>query len=90
MRHTKLLLAVALAAVFLAAAGTALAANPPGIAWWVTAGGGGPASGANVTINSSLGQPVIGPSSRGNLVLGAGYWYGVTNEVEIFLPLIKR
>ena len=39
------------------------------------AGGGGSATGGNVTLIDTLGQPIIGPSSgSGDLALSAGYW----------------
>ncbi len=42
--------------------------------WWVIAGGGAPSMGAGVTLNDTLGQPVIGSSSGGDVGLAAGYW----------------
>lgn len=76
-------LALALLAVLLLAAlaivGIALAqGSGAAIGWQVLSGGGAPSSGGNVTLNDTLGQPVIGPSSGGgNVALGAGYWYGL-------------
>ncbi len=90
MRYKKILLAFALAGVFLAVAGVGLAANPPSVPWWVSASGGGPAGGGNVAIDSSLGQPVTGPSSAGIFAFGAGYWYGTADEMEVFLPVVKK
>ena len=31
-------------------------------------------SGTNVTLNDTLGQPIIGPSAGGTATLHAGYW----------------
>jgi hypothetical protein len=56
--------------------GGALAQGTATIDWWSIAGGGTPSSGGKVTLNDTLGQPIIGPSSRGNVWLGAGYWGG--------------
>ncbi len=58
-------------------AGIALAASGPAVDWQVVAGGGAPVAGGAVTLNDTLGQPVIGASSGGNLALGAGYWVGL-------------
>jgi hypothetical protein len=43
---------------------------------WVISGGGNPSSVTGVTLNDTLGQPIVGPSSGGNVWLGAGYWGG--------------
>lgn len=67
--------ALGLIALLLAVGGAALAAGEA-VDWWVLSGGGAPASGGNVTLNTTLGQPVAGPSFTGDIGLGAGYWYG--------------
>lgn len=54
-----------------------LAASGPAVDWQVVAGGGAPAAGGNITLNDTLGQPIIGASSGGNVGLGAGYWVGL-------------
>jgi hypothetical protein len=63
----------------------------PGIGWWVLSAGGGPASGGKITLNASLGQPVVGQSSSGSTVLKAGYWAaGPVSEITIHLPIIRK
>ena len=42
--------------------------------WWVISGGGAPSSGGNVTLNDTLGQPIVGPAGGGSTALNAGYW----------------
>ena len=74
--------AIALALVgWLALAGGILAeGGGPAIGWSVVNGAGGPTSGDNVTLNDTLGQPVVGSSGSGMpaaITQGAGYWYGV-------------
>jgi len=66
-------------------------AQIPSVDWQVLSGGGAPAAGGGVTLNGTLGQTAIGPSSASNRVLGAGFWYGVGEGVfEIYLPLVLR
>jgi hypothetical protein len=49
----------------------------PTVDWWVIAGGGGPSSnGGNVSLNDTLGQPVIGSATGGSVALVDGYWPG--------------
>ena len=54
--------------------GGALADSITTIDWWVVSGGGGESSGSTVTLNDTLGQPIIGTSSNGNISLQASYW----------------
>ena len=42
--------------------------------WWAISGGGAPSSGGNVTLNDTLGQPMVGPWTGGSVALNAGYW----------------
>jgi hypothetical protein len=53
--------------------GNVLAASGPAVDWQVTAGGDAPSSGGNVTLNDTLGQPIIGDSAGGDVFFGAGY-----------------
>jgi hypothetical protein len=62
-------LVVALSVVTGVAQGT-----PTIINRWVISDGGAPSSDGNVTVNDTLGEPIIGPSSGSNVWLGAGYW----------------
>ena len=74
-KRLAFVLSVLLAGSLLAMS-VALAQGTAAINWWVLGGGGAPSSGGNVSLNDSLGQPIIGPSSGGNVALGSGYWYG--------------
>jgi hypothetical protein len=50
----------------------------PVVGWSVISGGGSEGGGGGaVTLNDTLGQPVVGSSGSGDLTQGAGYWYGV-------------
>lgn len=58
------------------------------IAWWVVSSGGGSStSGGNVSIESTLGQPIAGSSSSLSIVLQAGYWH-TEQSMQLFLPLL--
>jgi hypothetical protein len=76
MKTRKLLsFATVALVVLLIGAGMALAqGSGPAVEWWVVAGGGAPSSGGNVTLNDTLGQPVVGDASGGSVTLHAGYW----------------
>jgi hypothetical protein len=54
----------------------ATAQSTPAVDWWVIAGGGGPSSNGSLSLNDTLGQPVIGSASGGNVTLVDGYWPG--------------
>ena len=66
--------------------------STPIINWWVIAGGGGPSSGGSVALNDTLGQPIVGPSSEGNVSLTAGYWHGTTSRsnIRVYFPLVLK
>jgi len=46
----------------------------PSVDWWVIAGGGAPSNGGNVTLNDTLGQPIVGPVGGASVALNPGYW----------------
>ncbi len=75
--------------VVLLGAGIILAqGGGPAINWWVISGGGGPSSGPGVTLNDTLGQPVIGPAAgSGSLGLSAGYWVACTAAAAV-MPVV--
>ncbi|MFC2043319.1 hypothetical protein ACFLUA_04135 [Chloroflexota bacterium] len=66
-----------------------LAINETVLDWWVLAGGGAPSSGDSITMNSTLGQPVIGISSGENVSLRAGYWVDGA-EYLVYMPVVMR
>lgn len=96
--HVKYLLVLILAVCLLLSAGQAIqvarassSAGTPGIGWFVLGAGGGPSGGGNVALNATLGQPVVGTSSAGNIVLRAGYWSATpVSGTKIYLPLLRK
>lgn len=81
-----------LGACFIIAA-IAFAADLPELNWYVFGGGGGPVTNDKYWLDGTIGQPVVGVVSEGNLDLYAGYWTGVEGvfnpmDENIFLPLI--
>jgi len=74
-RRDVVLLATAVLC-FLVVGSSVLAQGSAAIAWWIIGGGGAPCSGGSVTLNDSLGQPIVGSASGGNISLGSGYWGG--------------
>ena len=60
--------------------------------WYVPmiGAGGGEASSTNYTVNMTVGQSVIGPSSSNSYSSGLGYWYGLLLDRIRSLPIIFR
>ena len=79
--------------ILLMIAGTAFALSAPTIDWWVFGGGGGTSSNGEITMNATIGQPLVGSSSDGDVSLHSGYWVsGTVSEQEYlnYLPLVLR
>ena len=73
----RLVIAAALAA-FVVLAATALAQGASlEIPRWLIAAGGGSATGGEISLVGSLGQPIVGSSGGGNMALDAGVWQGL-------------
>ncbi len=63
--------------------GQALAQAGAEVNWWVFAGGGAPSTGDTVTLNDTLGQPVIDLTQGGTVALQAGYWYAAAGPMSL-------
>jgi hypothetical protein len=87
---TKILILVLVLALFLAAAGVALANGGVERPRWVLGGGASDAAAGGTTLRATLGQPVVGGVSRGDVTLGQGFWGGATPGYNIYLPLVTR
>jgi hypothetical protein len=90
-KQTTRALLIALAC-FLLLVGTAWAISSAqhAINWHVIGDGGGTASSAHYAVRATVGQSAIGPAAGSEHRVGAGYWYGVGRDNEIYLPLLMR
>ena len=87
---TKLLILALMLALFLAVASMALANGNSKLSRWVLSGGASDSAAGSVTLHATLGQPVVGAVSSGEITLGQGYWYSTAPGYRIYLPLILR
>ena len=88
----KIILILCLAAcLLLGVAQAAAASGSPVIGWWVLSAGGRPASAGGITLNATFGQPVVGGSSAGGIVLKSGYWAAPpAHGARIYLPVLRK
>jgi len=87
---TKILILALVLALFLGVAGVALANGGLELPRWVLGGGASDSAAGDVTLQATLGQPVVGIVSGGNITLGQGFWHGGSNGYDIYLPLVLR
>ena len=89
MRNKRILLgALALCMLF---ASVALANGSPIINWWVIGGGGGSAMAGNTSLDSTIGQWVVGSDESGSRQLDHGFWGGGRDRGQaIYLPVLLR
>ncbi len=67
------------------------APNAHSIAWWIIGGGGGSTTVGNTSLDSTLGQWVVGSDESDDLQLGPGFWGGGWDENHvIYLPVVLR
>ena len=75
--------------LLLVVTGVALANSSFDLSRWVLGGGGSSSSAGDVAMNATLGQPVVGVISGGNISLQQGYWHG-NILYNIYAPLVQR
>ena len=61
-----------------------------GVEWSVVAGGGARSVGSSYAVHGTVGQAAIGVSSGSSHGAHSGFWYGVSGESHIYLPLVLR
>jgi hypothetical protein len=89
--RTALLTLVLLLLTLLAGAAWAGSSDGTAVDWSVLSGGGTTAAGSAVTLNGTLGQTAIGSSSGAGATVGAGFWYGLGEDVHrVYLPVTLR
>ena len=89
MKTMMLILALVLA-LSLMVAGLALANGGVELPRWVLGGGASDSAVGGTTLRATLGQPVVGVVSGGDVTLGQGFWGGATPGYNIRLPLVIR
>jgi hypothetical protein len=87
---TKILILALVLALFLAAAGVALANGGIELPRRVLGGGASDSAAEGVALHATLGQPVVGVVSGGDVTLMQGFWCGATPGYNIYLPLVIR
>jgi hypothetical protein len=72
-------------------ASAALANGPPSIDWWVMGGGGGSTTVGSTSLDSTIGQWVVGSDKVGDYQLGPGFWGGGWDESHaLYLPVVLK
>jgi hypothetical protein len=77
----------------LVVAGLALANGGLDMPRWVLSGGASDSAAGDTALRATLGQPVVGLVSGGNVTLGQGFWHGGSlpeGGYDLYLPIIKR
>ncbi len=67
--------------------------NQSSITWQVLSAGGAPAASTSghFSMNGSLGQTAIGPSSSDQATLWAGFWHSLKEAlINAFIPIVVR
>ena len=91
---TKLVATVSVLFVLCLLAGSALAMYSSNyrLDWFtpLTGGGGGMAHSTNYAVNLTIGQAAIGGLSSTHYAVGLGYWYGVEQQLRVYLPIVIK
>ncbi len=90
---TKKLILVLVLVLFLVAAGVALANGVVELPRWAMSGGASDSAAGDVALRATLGQPIVGGVSGGDVTLGQGFWHGgglPMGVYDIYLPLVQR
>lgn len=65
-------------------------AATPAVPWHVVSSGGAFAAAADLTLDGSIGQAIVGWSASPRVTLHAGYWQALVQGVTTFLPLVLK
>ena len=55
---------------------------------WALSGGASESAAGDVVLRATLGQPVTGAVSTGDVTLGQGFWHG--GGYDVYLPLVLK
>jgi hypothetical protein len=89
--NTKILILTL--ALSLVVAGLALANGGVELPRWALGGGVSDSAAGEVTLRATLGQPVVGAVSGGDVTLGQGFWHSgglAGGGYDVYLPLVLR
>ena len=92
---SKSLIAVAVALVLVllvSAAVLAMASANFALNWFtpLNGSGGGPSTSASYAANFTIGQSSAGSSSSTNYKLNLGYWAGIGNPTNTYMPILLK
>ncbi len=90
---TKILILALVLVLSLVVVGLALANGSIELPRWALSGGASNSVGGDVTLRATLGQPVVGAISGGDVTLGQGFWHGgelPEGLYGIYLPIVLR
>jgi hypothetical protein len=74
----------------LVVAGLALANGVVELPRQVLGSGASDSTAGDVSLRATLGQPVVGVVSQGEVTLAQGFWYGGAAEHYVYVPLVVR
>ena len=90
-KHTLAILITLLLCCLIMAAVALAAPAVTTVGRWVMGGGGGYAAAAPYSLESTIGQPVVGVTDQDSYQLSAGYWAGLRAAAHnIYLPMVLR
>ena len=90
---TRMLILALVLVLILIAAGLAVANSNTGLSRWVLGSGSSESIAGDVAIRGTIGQPVVGVVTTGNLTLSQGVWLGGLlpgSGSATYLPLIQK
>ena len=87
---TKIRILALVLALSLGVAGVTLANNGVERRRWVMGGGASDSAAGGAALRGTLGQPVVGVVTGGDVTLGQGFWRVTTAGYNIYLPLVIR
>jgi hypothetical protein len=87
MKTLTVILTLALAMMVF---GQAMANSNIELPRWVVGSGATDANAGNVTVRATLGQPIMGAVSGGEVTLWQGFWHGLKQGIKVYLPLVLR